>query len=253
MKAYVEATIQGYIRIYKMLFEHGVETVLAPVFGQDILKRGEEYMEMIGESMMLFADHPDFLSLYDEYQVRVRFYGDYRKEFNAKYPHLIHSFDKATERTIHHNKHKLLYGAFASDATQTIADLSIEYYKSHNKSPNRDELIHMYYGENLEKADIFIGFERFTAFDYPLLHTGEESLYFTIAPSLYMTGTQLRKILYDHIYLRPIPEPEYDTMAADQMKAMREYYLLRRDETFGVGRIENGIWYAQTNSSSRSK
>jgi len=245
-EAYVEETTKGYIRLYKMLFDHGIETVIAPVFGKDILERGEEYMTAIGESMKLLADHPEFISLYKGYDVRVRFYGDYRKEFKTRYQHIIQSFDSATELTRTHGKHRLLYGVFANDATQTIAELSIQHYQAHNRTPGRAELIQMYYGEQIEKADIFIGFERFTVFDYPMLNTGEESLYFTVAPSLYMTRTLLRKILFDHLYLRPLPEPNYRKMSQNDLGAMRRAYLDGRDEAFGVGVVEGGIWYARS-------
>lgn len=248
-KAYVETTIQGYVRVYRMLFDHGIETVLAPVFGREILTRGEKYMTMIGDSMKLLAEHPEFLALYNEYQVRVRFYGDYRKDLEAEYPHITRSFDGVTEQTINHDKHKLLYGVFATEATQNVAELSIEYYKTHNRVPTRDELVKMYYGEDLEKADIFIGFEKFAAFDYPLLQSGNESLYFTVAPSLYMTETLLRKILHDHIYHRPTVELDYDLMTDSQRDALRRYYRLRRDDAMGVGKVVDGIWYAETNLS----
>src|SRR6185503_8964072 len=119
-KAYVETTIQGYVRVYKMLFDHGIETVLAPVFGKEILTRGEKYMTMIGDSMKLLANHSEFISLYDDHQVRVRFYGDYRKELEAQYQHITQAFDSVTQRTLNHNKHRLLYGVFATEATQSV-------------------------------------------------------------------------------------------------------------------------------------
>jgi hypothetical protein len=242
---YVEETIKGYIRLYRMLLEHGIETVVAPVFGRDILERGEEYMTAIGETMSFFSDHPEFVSFYKDYDVRVRFYGDYRKEFETRYPQIVQSFDRGTELTLAHGKHRLLYGVFANDATQTIAELSIRYYKTHKRPPGSSELIEMYYGERIEKADIFIGFERFTVFDYPMLNTGEESLYFTVAPSLYMTETLLRKILFDYIYLRPLPEPDYGKMSENDLEAMRRVYLDGREKAFGVGVVESGIWYAK--------
>ena len=242
---YVEETIKGYIRLYRMLFEHGIETVVAPVFGRDILERGEEYMTAIGETMSFFSDHPEFVSFYKDYDVRVRFYGDYRKEFKTRYPQIVQSFDRGTELTLAHGKHRLLYGVFANDATQTIAELSIRYYETHKRPPGSAELIEMYYGERIEKADIFIGFERFTVFDYPMLNTGEESLYFTVAPSLYMTETLLRKILFDYIYLRPLPEPDYGKMSEDDLEAMRRVYLDGCEKAFGVGVVESGIWYAK--------
>jgi adenosine tuberculosinyltransferase len=246
-QAYVETTIQGYVRVYRMLFDHGIETVLAPVFGKEILTRGEQYMTMIGDSMKLLAEHPEFISLYNDHEVRVRFYGDYRKELEGNYRHITRSFDGVSERTLKHDRHKLLYGVFATEATQNVAELSIEYYKTYNRTPSRDELVKMYYGEELEKADLFIGFEKFAAFDYPLLQSGNESLYFTVAPSLYMTETLLRKILHDHIYHRPTVELDYDLMTEAQRTTLRSYYDLRRDEALGIGKVVDGIWYAETN------
>jgi hypothetical protein len=244
-KSYVEETIRGYIRLYKLLFEHGIETVVAPVFGTDILERGEEYMLAIGEHLKLFGDHPEFISFYKDYDIRVRFYGDYRKEFERCYPQITQSFDQVTERTRRYEKHRLFYGVFANDATQSIAELSVQFYKTHNKPPNSAELIQLYYGEQIEKVDLFIGFERFTVFDYPLLNTGEESLYFTVAPSLYMTETLLRKILFDHMYLRPLPEPDYGTISQGDLEAMRRAYQEGCDHAFGIGVVEDGIWYAK--------
>jgi adenosine tuberculosinyltransferase len=244
-EAYVETTIQGYVRVYKLLFEHGIETVLAPVFGKEILTRGETYMKMIGDSMKLLSDHPEFAAFYNEYGVRVKFYGDYRKELEAQYSHITEAFDSVTTRTLRHDKHVLLYGVFATDATQNVAELSIEYYRRHNRIPSKDELVRMYYGEEIVKADLFIGFEKFAAFDYPLLQSGNESLYFTIAPSLYMTQTLLRKILHDHIYQRPTVELDYDHLTEQERASLREYYHLRRDDAFGIGRMVDGIWYAE--------
>lgn len=245
--AYVETTIQGYVQVYKMLFDHGIETVLAPVFGKEILTRGEKYMTMIGDSMKLLAQHPQFTSLYDDYRVRVRFYGDFRKELDRQHQHITQSFDKISEQTLRHDKHKLLYGVFASDAAQVVAELSIAYYQSHHRIPRRDELVRMYYGEELERADLFIGFEKFAAFDYPLLQWGNESLYFTIAPSLYITQTLLRKILHDHIYQRPTVELDYDLLSEAERTSLRNYYRLRRDDAYGVGHMRDGIWYAEIN------
>lgn len=247
--AYVETTIQGYVRVYQMLFEHGIETVLAPVFGKEILTRGEKYMTLIGDSMKLLAQHPEFTSLYNNYQVRVRFYGDFRKELDEQYRHITQAFDAVTEQTHRNEKHKLLYGVFASDAAQIVAELSIAYYQKHNRIPTRDELVKMYYGEELGKADLFIGFEKFAAFDYPLLQWGNESLYFTIAPSLYITQTLLRKILHDHIYQRPTVELDYDLLTEDERTALRNYYRRRRDDAYGVGQMVDGIWYAETHPS----
>jgi tuberculosinol/isotuberculosinol synthase len=246
VQSYIEETSRGYIHTYQLLFDHGIETVIAPVFGSEILTRGEEYMQQIGSSMGLLAEHPEFLSFYEQYGARVRFYGDYRKELKeTKYAYISDQFDSATQKTAANQKHRLFYGVFASDATQSIAELSIEHHKNTGKTPTRRELIEAYYGEYIEKANIFIGFEKFSVFDYPMLNWGEESLYFTVAPSLYMTEKQLREILYDHIYLRPIKEPDYLAMPREDFETMRAFYMDNKDAAYGVGEVRSGIWYSK--------
>jgi tuberculosinol/isotuberculosinol synthase len=79
-----------------------------------------------------------------------------------------------------------------------------------------------------------------------MLNTGNESLYFTVAPSLYMTPTLLRKILFDHIYLRPLPDPDYSKISPDELKAMQKAYRDGRENAFGLGVVEGGVWYAKS-------
>lgn len=204
-------------------------------------------MEQIGASIRLLAEHLDFLSFYEKYGVRIHFYGDHRKEFSqTSYSYLSQIFDEVTQKTEENSPYRLFYGVFASDATETIGRLSINYYRQTGHTPSRRELIELYYGEYIEKADIFIGFEKFNVFDYPMLSWGGESLYFTVAPSLYMSERQLRNILYDHIYLRPLDEPDYLSMSRESLDGMRHFYQKERETTLGVGEVYGGIWYPKS-------
>jgi tuberculosinol/isotuberculosinol synthase len=248
-KSYIELTAQGYINTFKLLFDHGIDILLSPVFGADIFARGEEYMREIGMSMALLATHRAFIEFYDEYDIRIHFYGDYRKQLSkTSYAYICDSFDEITQQTALHTHRRLFYGVCAEDVTTTMAELSIQYYQNTGNIPSRHDLVENYYGEYLEKADLFIGFEKFTAFDYPLLSLGDESLYFTAAPSLYMNERQLRTILYDHIYLRPTPEPDYFMMPTEDFNHMRQYYEANRETTFGIGEVKGGIWYAKSDT-----
>jgi len=246
-KNYVELTTHGYISTYKLVFEHGIDTIVAPVFGSEIMNRGEEYMREIGTGMSLLATHPAFLEFYETHDIRVHFYGDYLKQLGGTpYEYVCDSFDEITRKTAHHTQRRLFYGVCADDATSTIAELSVKHYQVTGKTPSRRELIEKYYGEYIEKANIFIGFEKFNVFDYPMLGWGEESLYFTVAPSLYMNARQLRDILYDHIYLRPVQDPDYFTMPEKDFETMRRYFKVNREATLGVGEIRGGIWYSKS-------
>lgn len=245
VKAYLDITARSHIETYKLCFTHGLDTLVTPIFGGELLNRGDEYVKMAVDGMTRLATHPDFLSFYQKHKVRVHFYGDYRKQL-AGTPHanLSDLFDRVSQRTAHNDRHKLFYGVFASDATETVAELSVRHFQKTGAIPSRRELIELYYGEYIKKANIFIGFEKFNVFDYPMLGWGEESLYFTVAPSLYLNERQLRNILYDYLYLRPVQDPDYDDMPVQDFEYMQTYYKKNREAAFGVGEMRGGIWYA---------
>lgn len=246
-QAYVDITAQAYIATYKLLFDYGLDTVLAPVFGGEIFNRGEEYMREIGTGMTLLSEHPAFHEFYKEYDIRVHFYGEYRRQFEpTPYAYVSETFDKAAQQTAHHKQRRLFYGVCADDVTSAIAELSVRFFQKTGRIPTRVELIEAYYGEYIEKADIFIGFEKFNVFDYPMLGWGEESLYFTASPSLYMNDRQLRHILYDYLYLRPVQDPDYFSMPHKDFEEMRKFYEVNREATYGVGEMRGGIWYVNT-------
>jgi hypothetical protein len=102
----------------------------------------------------------------------------------------------------------------------------------------------MYYGEYIPPVSFFIGFDKFSSFDMPLVALGEEDLYFTISPSPYLTARQLREILYDHLYTRR-GDAEYSTLEPDEWKLMRDFYQANMNRTLGVGARQprGGYWY----------
>jgi len=243
---YVEIVSKRHIELYQLFFDHGVDTLLTPVFGPDLLDRGEDYVRMAVDGMAGLGTRADFLQFYDAYDVRVRFYGDFRRWLDtASSDHLSTIFDGVTGETLSHQQHRLFFGVFAHDATETIAKLSVAFYDRHGRVPDKRTLVELYYGEHVAPVDFFIGFDKFSAFDMPLVSTGAEDLYFTVAPSLYMSARQLRAILYDHIYLRPEEETAYSYLRPEGRSLMRDFYLGNLENTQGVGRRnESGdFWY----------
>jgi len=241
---YLSMTARRHIEVYRMLFAHGITTLLAPMFGTDLLERGPEYMETAAQGLTWLATHPDFLSFYQEYSVRVRFYGDYRKQFAATpYAHLPQLFDRLTEQTMANDRHRLFFGVFASNAVEAVAEFSVRHYSEHGCIPDKREITAMYYGEYIEPVSLFIGFDKFWIFDMPLLSTENTDLYFTVSPSLYMTQQQLRDILYDHIYTRRVAEPDYETLSPEAKSRMQSFYHANEEAVFGLGILEDGIWY----------
>jgi tuberculosinol/isotuberculosinol synthase len=244
--AYMDITGKQHITLYKLFFDHGIETLITPVIGPEILATREAYMQKIGaEGLARLATHPDFLNFYDEYGVRARFYGEYRKYLaGTPYEHLSDIFDSLAETTCQHNRFRLFFGAFADNlnATQWAAEQVVQYFQKHGTVPSREQIVAMYYGEYVEKADIFIGFDRFTVFDYPFLNSGEEDLYFTVAPSLYLDKKQLRAIFYDHLYTRRYPKEGYEIISPETREKLSAYYQQNVESVLGTGKLLDNFW-----------
>jgi tuberculosinol/isotuberculosinol synthase len=245
---YMDVAGKRYVELFRLFFDHGLDTLLTPVFGPELLARGEDYVEMVGEGMARLATHPDFVNFYQDYGVRVRFYGDHRKLLGpTPYAYLSDVFDRLTEQTLAHDRYRLFFGVFDFDpnVTEPATEVTIRYYAEHGSMPDKRTLVEMYYGEYVKPVDLFIGFDRFCAFGMPLLGTGNEDLYFTVCPSLYLTQQQLRDILYDHLYARSDDGPDYTEMTPDDWISMRDFYRANQGKTLGVGakRKPGRFWY----------
>jgi hypothetical protein len=245
--AYMDASIQNHVELCAMFFEHGIDTILAPVFGRELMRRGDEYTQRVGiHGLIRTATDERYRDFFRTYDVKVRFYGDYR-DVLAGTPHerALQSMQEAMEATRAHKTFKLFFGVFADEPTATIARLSVEHYLAEGSIPDSHTLIRKYYGEELPPASLFIGFDKFTAFDMPLLATGEEDYYFSVSPSPYMTVRQLRSILYDHLYVRREPEPDYTALPPEQLDQLRAYYRANSDRAFGVGKLKFNLWFPE--------
>ena len=241
---YCDVSSERHIDLYRMFFDHGISTLLTPIFGPDLLERGEEYARMATEGLVLLAEDARFLEFYREHDVRVRFYGDYRRFFaQTAYSYVSGIFDRVTARTASNSRNRLFFGVCAHDATETVGELAVQYHSEYGSLPDKKALVEMYYGEYVDPVSLFIGFDKPCAFDMPLVATGSEDLYFTVCPSPYLSSSQLRAILYDHLYSRRTGEVDYDSLEAWEWHAMGEFYRANVDHTLGVGTKVGQVWF----------
>jgi tuberculosinol/isotuberculosinol synthase len=257
-EVYFQIAGQRHIELYKLFFDHGIDTLLTPIFGPDLLERGEEYRQIMVPALLWFVQNQSFLDLYDAYDVRVRVYGDARRYLqNTPYEPALDAYDEAAQRTLSHRSRRLFFGVCAHDATETVAEIAICFSREHGRQPDKREIVEAYYGEYIEPVDFFIGFDRPAAFDMPLVATGREDLYFTVSPSPYMDARTLRMILYDHLYARQMDEASYAMLSPDDRAWMRDFYYANTGSVMGVGVKRRGVWYplsqvkAPTESSKR--
>lgn len=245
--AYMERSIKNHVTLCALLFDHGIDTILAPVFGRELMRRGDEYTQRVGiDGLVRTATDKTYREFFEAYNVKVRFYGDYRNVLTGTpYEYALQSMYEVENATKHNTKFRLLFGVFADEVTEIISRLSVEHYLAVGGIPDKQTLVQKYYGEDLPPVSMFIGFDKFSVFDMPLLATGEEDLYFSLSPSPYMTVRQLRAILYDHIHVRRISEPDYTKLSADELNTLRNYYRTNKDYAFGVGKLKFNLWFSE--------
>lgn len=247
-ESYMDQSIKNHIELCSMMFDHGIQTILAPVFGRELMHRGDEYTKRVGmDGLVRTATDENYREFFEKYNVKVRFYGDYRDVLTGtEYEDVLGSMYEVMDATKGNSAFRLYFGVFADEAVETISRLSVEHYLAHNAVPDKNSLIRKYYGEELPPVSLFIGFDKFSVFDFPLLSTGNEDLYYSLSPSPYMTERQLRTILYDHIYTRRVPEPDYTKLEGEELDWLREYYRNNKDAVLGVGKLKFNIWFPDT-------
>lgn len=244
LTAYLQASVRRQVDLFHLFFDHGIDTLMMPLFGPDLLERGPGYMAMAAAALRQLCEDPIFLNCYREKGLRVHFYGDYRRFLmDTPYAALSDLFDQLSRATEGNRRGRLLFGVFGNDPTERIAEISVEFFRKHQRLPVKRELVAAYFGEEVPPVSLFIGFDRFSAFDMPLIATGSEDLYFTVSPSPYLSEQQLRAILYDHLYARRAVEPDYEALSPEAVQRMREFYADNQDHTLGVGVVRDGFWY----------
>lgn len=242
---YLAAITKRYIEIAQLLFDHGIHTLLMPALSPYLMTRGSSYVQMAAAALSQLTNQPQFLNFYDSYKVRVRFYGDYEQCF-ADTPHseLSTQFKELATRTQNNNQHRLFWGVCAHDATETTVTLSIRFYEKNGRPPTKQELITMYYGEPVPPVNFFISSAKLRAYDMPLISSGREDLYYSVSPSPYLTMSQLRDILYDHLFARRKEKVDYETLKPEKWTELRNFYQANLGKTLGVGSKDDaGIWH----------
>jgi tuberculosinol/isotuberculosinol synthase len=238
---------QRHVELYRMFFDHGIDTLLTPSFGPDVLERGSAYRSLLDQGLVWFATNEDFLNFYHDYDVRVRVYGDVERHLvGTPYQHALDAYEQLARRTASHQTHRLFFGICAHDPVETIAEISVRFHEENARLPTKREIVEAYYGEHVEPVDLFIGFaDRPAVFDMPLIATGSEDIYFTVSPSPYLDDQTLRAILYDHLYARRIDDTGYANLSAADWRAMDDFYALNRRHVLGLGRKDSSerFWH----------
>lgn len=244
--AYFDSISERLIELCRMVYDHGISTLVMPIISPHLLdKRGAAYTQMVIQSLGKLTFGENYRRFYDSYDVRVRFYGDDHNFGQAAVnEQLTQQFADVTAATAGHQSNRLFWGVCAHDATNQIANLSVQYFQKHGVVPVKEQLIELYYGEEVAPVDLFISASKPRAFDTPLISNGREELYFTVAPSPYLNQNAFRKILHDHLFNRNATHATYQVENPEKWHNLRDFYRANQENTLGVGihHVDWGIW-----------
>ena len=69
-EAYMNESIKNHVDLCAMLFDHGVETILAPVFGRELMRRGDEYTKRVGmDGLVRTATDKCYRDFFEKYKI----------------------------------------------------------------------------------------------------------------------------------------------------------------------------------------
>jgi undecaprenyl pyrophosphate synthase len=226
---YAKTTGLAHRQLCQLLYDHGIQTLIQPLLGYDLLDRGPDYVKMVVEQGLGELTKPAYRNWYHQAQIRVAFYGNWSNILSEMgYSEVKHLLKLVTETSVY-SKHKLLCGAFADESLDNIVSMAKDVSRG-------EELLNRYYGQPVGPIDLIIGSGQPAIWDLPLLDINKASLYFLQAPTFCLSREILRKILYDHLYQRINDDELYDNLPAETW---------RRVEVLGIGRRTEKGWQAE--------
>jgi hypothetical protein len=119
LDAYLQVAGKRHLDVWQLFFDHGVDTVLAPVFGSAVAARDEAYQPLIKPGFLWFTTNRQALDFYDTHEVRVSIYGNARRHLtDPAYAEVLESFETVAQRTAQYRRHRLFLGVYAEDSTR---------------------------------------------------------------------------------------------------------------------------------------
>lgn len=226
---YPKLTSQAQRILNQHFFDYGIETLIQPVLGYDLVSRGSDYMKFAIEQGLGALTSSTSREWYHQNQIRVTFYGAWLAALlEHNFTDVVKALQNVTVETENYTKHKLLFGIFSDEGLQRIVVLA-------QQVESEEMLLEAYYGQSVSPIDLIIGSGQPAIWDLPLLNVNQASMYFLQAPTFCLTRPALRKILYDHLYQRRNDDDLYENLSSD---SWRDFKIL------GVGRQTYQGWEA---------
>lgn len=232
---YGRRVITRVVDIANIMFDDGVDTVFVVGFGGGQGERNIEYRQIMTWAYQLLADETT-RQLYAEHKIHVRFRGDWDGLFQRLGAmDLSQQYLDLEQKTYDEHDKWLIWFVPDEIIPKSLLPLVVESVEATGNMPSRAALCEAYYGRAFEHVDIFISNNKLSIAGMrpPLMTLGD--LYFTVAPTLYLSQNPWRHILYDHLFTRRGHYRDYRTLQPEVFDEMRVFYQANLDTVQGVG------------------
>lgn len=214
--------------VSQLCYEHGIKTLIQPLLGHDLLARGPEYVRMALEALEAMESDV-YRAWFAREEIQVCFYGDWKATFmKGGFGETAEKLFRLMRETQRFSRHRLLIGLFADEGLDRISGIASE-------ARDGCELLRRYYGVDVAPINVVIGSGQPAIWDIPLLDINKASIYFMQAPTFCLTEGKLRRILYDHLFLRRNDDELHTNLKGE---------IWKRYSVVGLGRRTRQGWVA---------
>lgn len=246
-KAYAAFSAQAYAYVFEMFFSLGVKTLLCPILIENNFWRGEKYISKSLEMFQAFFLHPPMTEVYRKLNLKVRLYGDYAfapaaKPFQAQ----IEILEKSLQELTPEGEQTLLLGIYGGSLTDEIVTRSVLLNKSLNHIPTEKEVRNSCFPDGPERLHLFInsGWLIGAGLIPAVFANNAVDLYTLNTLALDMPEETLRRILYDHLFLRHAAPYDDTKYTGEHLKELAQYYSAHRHCVAGLGQLLGpNLWY----------
>lgn len=236
----------------KVFFSHGLPILLVPILSSSVLKRGHRYSRLTAlTGLELLFSSDDWWQFYQEYDVRVRVYGDLSLLANSECEPALAWIETMVARTAVHEFHTL-YFAIGEPPTlgEGIAEMGVRFWQENGRFPTLSEQICYYYGEPLPTADFFIMTSKMSglgALPRFLVNGDTEAYFLPSAGAMGLNAHTWRLILYDMLFARVGLNGKYvqEVMSAEERAALSAVYRDDAQTVIGLGEQIGKVWVAK--------
>jgi undecaprenyl diphosphate synthase len=242
---------QELMKIIKIIFSHGINTLFVPSFTHGNLQRTKKYVNSaVIDGIKYILKDKNWYEFYTKYNIRVKVYGNLNLIKEMGYDYLLEWIKEVEDYTSNNKTHKLFYGLACSNKFEIprIIDMCVDFYTNEGRHPTIEEKIEMYYGELVDEVDFFIRptILRDSDIQPPLISGNKTQMYFPISPFVSISEETFREIIYDLLYSRTITYglDDYNPNEISEFEKewLKNYYKMNKSSIIGIGKKIGNLW-----------